>query len=46
MLRIPAGTSIPSIAYGTGRLGGVDNVVGWVKQAITTGLIHIGKILP
>lgn len=39
------GSSIPSVAYGTGRLGSVDSVVGWVKQAISGGFIHIGKVL-
>ena len=45
MLRVLAGTSIPSVAYGTGRLGSGDSVIGWVKQAVATGFIHIGKIL-
>ncbi len=37
----PTGTSIPSLAYGTGRLGGVDSAVEWVKQAVSAGLVRL-----
>ncbi|KAM5531160.1 hypothetical protein V8D89_015181 [Ganoderma adspersum] len=40
-IQLNDGSSIPSVAYGTGRLGSVDSVVGWVKQAILAGFIHI-----
>nr|VWO96315.1 Protein kinase domain-containing protein [Ganoderma boninense] len=40
-IQLNDGSSIPSLAYGTGRLGTVDSVVGWVKQAISAGFIHI-----
>ncbi|PIL27433.1 hypothetical protein GSI_10581 [Ganoderma sinense ZZ0214-1] len=40
-IQLNDGSSIPSVAYGTGRLGNVDSVVGWVKQAISAGFIHI-----
>ncbi|KAI1798297.1 Aldo/keto reductase [Ganoderma leucocontextum] len=40
-IQLNDGTSIPSVAYGTGRLGSVDSVVEWVKQAVFAGFIHI-----
>jgi len=34
-------TSIPSVAYGTGRLGKGDHVVDEISQALSVGFIHI-----
>ncbi|EJF63951.1 Aldo/keto reductase [Dichomitus squalens LYAD-421 SS1] len=40
-IQLNDGTSIPTLAYGTGRLKNGDSVVGWVKQAITAGFVHL-----
>lgn len=38
-----AGTSIPSVAYGTWTLGNGDQTVDHVEEAISVGFAHIGE---